>query len=254
MGFLLFLILLVAAWQGIYWLGVEILELWKPYAMPSPLGVAESFLDLCQDGRLLEATGNSLLRGIGGYAIALVIGVALGLIIHQSKYLQKNLKPLVLGIQTLPSVCWEPFSILWFGLTTQAILFVVVMGAAFSVAISVDNAIKNVQPIYTKAALTLGANKKQLYLYVILPACLPELVAGMKQGWSFAWRALMAGEVMTTSVGLGQTLIMGRDLADINQVMLVMLVIVLVGIIIDKCIFSVAERRILRKRGLTGGN
>lgn len=254
MGFLLFLILLVAAWQGIYWLGVEILELWKPYAMPSPLGVAESFLDLCQDGRLLEATGNSLLRGIGGYAIALVIGVALGLIIHQCKYLQKNLKPLVLGIQTLPSVCWVPFSILWFGLTTQAILFVVVMGAAFSVAISVDNAIKNVQPIYTKAALTLGANKKQLYLYVILPACLPELVAGMKQGWSFAWRALMAGEVMTTSVGLGQTLIMGRDLADINQVMLVMLVIVLVGIIIDKCIFSVAEMRILRKRGLTGGN
>ena len=254
MGFLLFLILLVAAWQGIYWLGVEILELWKPYAMPSPLGVAESFLDLCQDGRLLEATGNPLLRGIGGYAIALVIGVALGLIIHQGKYLQKNLKPLVLGIQTLPSVCWVPFSILWFGLTTQAILFVVVMGAAFSVAISVDNAIKNVQPIYTKAALTLGANKKQLYLYVILPACLPELVAGMKQGWSFAWRALMAGEVMTTSVGLGQTLIMGRDLADINQVMLVMLVIVLVGIIIDKCIFSVAERRILRERGLTGGN
>ena len=245
MGFLLFLILLV---------GVDILQLWKPYAMPSPLGVAESFLDLCQDGRLLEATGNSLLRGIGGYAIALVIGVLLGLLIHQSKYLQKNLKPLVLGIQTLPSVCWVPFSILWFGLTTQAILFVVVMGAAFSVAISVDNAIKNVQPIYTKAALTLGANKKQLYLYVILPACLPELVAGMKQGWSFAWRALMAGEVMTTSVGLGQTLIMGRDLADINQVMLVMLVIVLVGIIIDKCIFSVAERRILRKRGLTGGN
>lgn len=254
MGFLLFLILLVAAWQGIYWLGVDILQLWKPYAMPSPLGVTESFLDLCQDGRLLEATGNSLLRGIGGYAIALVIGVLLGLLIHQSKYLQKNLKPLVLGIQTLPSVCWVPFSILWFGLTTQAILFVVVMGAAFSVAISVDNAIKNVQPIYTKAALTLGANKKQLYLYVILPACLPELVAGMKQGWSFAWRALMAGEVMTTSVGLGQTLIMGRDLADINQVMLVMLVIVLVGIIIDKCIFSVAERRILRKRGLTGGN
>lgn len=254
MGFLLFLILLVTAWQGIYWLGVEILQLWKPYAMPSPLGVAESFLDLCQDGRLLEATGNSLLRGIGGYAIALVIGVLLGFLLHQSKYLQKNLKPLVLGIQTLPSVCWVPFSILWFGLTTQAILFVVVMGAAFSVAISVDNAIKNVQPIYTKAALTLGANKKQLYLYVILPACLPELVAGMKQGWSFAWRALMAGEVMTTSVGLGQTLIMGRDLADINQVMLVMLVIVLVGIIIDKCIFSVAERRILRKRGLLGGN
>ncbi len=254
MGFLIFLVLLIAVWQGSYWVGVELFHWWKPYAMPSPVGVAESFLDLCEGGKLLEATANSLLRGIGGYVIALAVGGLLGLVINRFNYLQKNLKPLVLGIQTLPSVCWVPFSILWFGLSAKAILFVVVMGAAFSVAISVDNAIKNVQPIYTKAALTLGANKKQLYRYVIFPACLPELVTGMKQGWSFAWRALMAGEVMTTSVGLGQTLIMGRDLADINQVMLVMLVIVLVGIVIDKCIFSVVERKILSRRGLTGGN
>lgn len=96
----------------------------------------------------------------------------------------------------------------------------------------------------------MGAGKGQLYRYVIFPASLPELISGMKQGWSFAWRALMAGEVMTTSIGLGQTLIMGRDLADIDQVMLVMLVIVLVGIIIDKCIFSVIENRVLKKRGL----
>ncbi len=254
MGFLIFLVLLIAVWQGSYWVGVELFHWWKPYAMPSPVGVAESFLDLCEGGKLLEATANSLLRGIGGYVIALAVGVLLGLVSNRFNYLPKNLKPLVLGIQTLPSVCWVPFSILWFGLSAKAILFVVVMGAAFSVAISVDNAIKNVQPIYTKAALTLGANKKQLYRYVIFPACLPELVTGMKQGWSFAWRALMAGEVMTTSVGLGQTLIMGRDLADINQVMLVMLVIVLVGIVIDKCIFSVVERKILSRRGLTGGN
>jgi len=205
---------------------------------------------LCSDGTLLEATGNSLLRGIAGFAIAVVIGVVLGLLIYQFKYLQKNLKPIILGIQTLPSVCWVPFSILWFGLTTQAILFVVIMGSAFSIAIAVDNAIKNILPIYTKAALTMGADKSQLYRYVILPASLPELVSGLKQGWSFAWRALMAGEVMTTSIGLGQTLIMGRDLADINQVMLVMLVIVIVGILIDKCIFSVIEKRLFRKRGL----
>ncbi len=190
------------------------------------------------------------MRGIAGYAVAVVLGIVLGLLINHFKYLQKNLKPLVLGVQTLPSVCWVPFSILWFGLSTQAILFVVVMGSAFSIAISVDNAIKNVQPIYQKAALTMGAGKGQLYRYVIFPASLPELISGMKQGWSFAWRALMAGEVMTTSIGLGQTLIMGRDLADIDQVMLVMLVIVLVGIIIDKCIFSVIENRVLKKRGL----
>lgn len=250
MGMLLFFVILIAAWQGFYWIGVDLLELCKPYAVPSPLGVAERFLELCADGTLFEAVVNSLLRGVSGYVIAILIGVILGLLMNQISYLQKNLKPLVLGIQTLPSVCWVPFSILWFGLSTQAILFVVVMGSAFGIAISVDNAIKNIQPIYKKAALTMGADKKQLYLYVILPASLPELISGLKQGWSFAWRALMSGEVMTTSIGLGQTLIMGRDLADINQVMLVMVIIVLVGIVIDKCIFSVIEKRMLKKRGL----
>ena len=98
------------------------------------------------------------------------------------------------------------FSILWFGLTEQAIIFVVIMGSAFSMAVATDNAIQNVPPIYKKAALTMGANQKQIYWKVILPASLPELISGLKQGWSFAWRALMSGEVMTTCIGLGQTL------------------------------------------------
>lgn len=250
MSIVIFLVILIALWQGFYWLFVEALEVCKPYTVPSPVGVGERFVELCQDGTLWEATINSLGRGIAGYVIAVVIGLILGLLIHHFHYLQKNLKPMILGLQTLPSVCWVPFSILWFGLSTQAILFVVIMGATFSIAIAVDNAIKNVPPIYMKAALTMGAKKNQLYRHVILPACLPELVSGLKQGWSFAWRALMAGEVMTTSIGLGQTLIIGRDLADINQVMLVMVVIVLVGIIIDKCIFSTIEHRMLKKRGL----
>lgn len=250
MSILIFLIILIALWQGSYFIGVEVFHVWKSYSVPSPLGVEERFFQLLSDGSLFEAIGNSLLRGLSGYCIAVIIGAMLGLVIHHFKYLQKNLKPVVLGVQTLPSVCWVPFSILWFGLSNQAILFVVVMGAAFSIAISVDNAIKNIQPIYVKAALTMGANRKQLYTKVVFPAALPELVTGLKQGWSFAWRALMAGEVMTTSVGLGQTLITGRDLADINQVMLVMVIIVAIGIVIDKGIFSVIEKRLLKKRGL----
>lgn len=250
MSMFIFFILVLMLWQGGYWLAVDVLEVVKSYTLPSPLGVAERCIELLEDGTLVQATISSLGRGFVGYVIAVVIGVLLGLLLHQVKYLQKNLKPIILGMQTLPSVCWVPFSILWFGLSTEAILFVVIMGATFSIAIAVDNAIKNVPPIYIKAALTMGAKKSQLYRQVILPACLPELVSGLKQGWSFAWRALMAGEVMTTSIGLGQTLITGRDLADINQVMLVMLVIVLVGIVIDKCIFSVIEQRMLVKRGL----
>ena len=250
MQLIIFLGILILIWQGAYWLGVEIFQTVKSYAVPSPLGVGKRFMELCSDGTLFEAIGNSLIRGIFGFVIAVVIGIILGLLLNQFKYLQKNLKPIVLGVQTLPSVCWVPFSILWFGLSNRAILFVVIMGSAFSIAISVDNAIKNVQPIYIKEAKTMGASNRQIYTQVIFPACIPEWIVGLKQGWSFAWRALMAGEVMTTSVGLGQTLITGRDLADINQVTVVMLVIVIVGILFDKYIFSVAEKKILRKRGL----
>lgn len=249
LGFIIFIILLILLWQGFVFLGVDILHLYKAYAVPSPVGVFKRFVELSNSGSIWKALFNSLGRGIEGYLIAILIGLTLGILINKFKYLQKNLRPILLGIQTLPSVCWVPFSILWFGLTNKAILFVVIMGSAFGIAISIDNAIKNVQPIYKKAALTMGANEIQLYRHVILPAALPELVSGLKQGWSFAWRALMSGEVMTTSIGLGQTLIMGRDLADIDQVMLVMLMIVIVGVIIDKLLFTNIEKSLLKKRG-----
>lgn len=245
-----FLLGLVLLWQLLYLIGVDLLGIWKPYAMPSPAGVWGSFLKLLGDGTLLTAIGNSLLRGMIGYLISIVLGTALGFLMNHFSYLRRNMRPFVMGIQTLPSVCWVPFSILWFGLTQSAILFVVVMGSAFSIAVAADNAIRNVPPIYKKAALTMGASQKQIYRRVILPAALPELISGLKQGWSFAWRALMSGEVMTTCIGLGQTLITGRNLADINQVMLVMIVIILVGILIDTVFFRTLERRIRQKRGL----
>ena len=124
------------------------------------------------------------------------------------------------------------------------------MGSAFGIAIAIESGIKNVPPIYIKAARTMGVDSFQLYARVIFPAALPAFVSGLKQGWSFAWRALMSGEVMSASMGLGYTLMVGRDLADINQVMTVMLVIILIGILIDKGIFTQIEMRILKKRGL----
>ena len=155
-----------------------------------------------------------------------------------------------MGLQTLPSICWVPFAILWFGLDESAIIFVVVMGSAFSVALSVRNGIRNVNPLWIKVARTMGADKKKLYLKVIIPASMPEFIEGLRQGWSFAWRALMSGEVMSATVGLGHTLTMGRDLADINQVMLVMIVIVLIGVLIDRFVFRQIEEGMLKKRGL----
>ena len=246
----LFLCGVLVVWQCIYTIGVDVLAIWKSYAMPSPLGVWNSLCDLIADGSLFQAIGYSLLRGLIGYIISVVLGCFLGFLMNHVSYLRQNLRPLIMGIQTLPSVCWVPFSILWFGLTQQAILFVVIMGSAFSISIAADNAIRNVPAIYKKAALTMGIGRKQMYREIIFPACLPELISGLKQGWSFAWRALMSGEVMTTCNGLGQTLITGRNLADINQVMLVMIVIVLVGILIDQMFFRKLEQHVYKKRGL----
>lgn len=246
----LFLFGVILLWQLVYFVGVDQLGVWKSYSMPSPTGVFRSFYKMILDGSLPAATGKSLLRGGIGYLISLVIGGIVGILINHFPFLHRNLRPLIMGIQTLPSICWVPFSILWFGLSQTAIIFVVIMGSAFSIAIAVDGAISNVPPIYIKAGLTMGASKRQMYRRIIFPAALPELISGMKQGWSFAWRALMSGEVMTTSIGLGQTLITGRNLADINQVMLVMIVIVIVGILIDQLIFANIEHKIQKTRGL----
>lgn len=114
MGMFLFIVLLIALWQGVYWFGVEVFAVFKSYSVPSPMGVGECFIRLVSDGSLLQAAGYSLLRGIAGYVAAVLIGTLLGLLMNHFTYLQKNLKPVVLGIQTLPSVCWVPFSILWF--------------------------------------------------------------------------------------------------------------------------------------------
>ena len=144
---IIFLAAIVVLWQVIYLVGVDGLSIWKSYAMPSPAGVWESFLKLMANGSLLSAIGYSLLRGAIGYVISLVLGGILGILMNHFGFLHRNLRPLIMGIQTLPSICWVPFSILWFGLSQTAIIFVVVMGSAFSIAIAVDNAINNVPPI-----------------------------------------------------------------------------------------------------------
>ena len=249
-GNLFFFLGLILLWQLFYTAACDWLKLIKPYAAPNPSGVVKCLISLTSNGTLLSAVTSSLLRALSGFLIAVLIGMILGALIIRFSYLERNLKPLILGIQTLPSICWVPFAILWFGLTESAIVFVIVMGSAFGIALSIESGIKNIPPIYIKAAQTMGVKPLALYRRVIFPAALPAFISGLKQGWSFAWRALMSGEVMSASVGLGYTLMVGRDLADLNQVMSVMLIIICIGILIDKGIFSLLENHILRQRGL----
>ena len=143
-----------------------------------------------------------------------------------------------------------PFAILWFGLSEISIIFVIAIGSTFAVAISVKYAIQNINPLYIRAAKTMGARGSKVYTHVILPAALPDIVSGLKQGWSFAWRALMAGEMLSSTKGLGQVLMVGRDLADISQVVAVMIVIIILGLVVDKLVFSRLEKNMRYKWGL----
>jgi len=247
---ILFYIILIIAWELIYKLSVEYFGFWKAYSFPSPIDVAKTLLNLIVDNTLEIAILASLKRVSVGYLISIFIGLLLGIIIVKFKYIDENLKPLILGLQTLPSVCWLPFAILWYGLNESSIIFVIVIGSTFSIAIAVESSIKNINPIYVKAAKTLGAKGNKVYLDVILPASLPGILSGLKQGWSFAWRALMAGEMLSATTGLGQVLMMGRDLSDISQVVAIMLVIIILGLIVEKLIFGKIEENIRNKWGL----
>ena len=226
------------------------LRLWKPYIFPSPIAVFTTLWDLIADGSLGIAVLASAKRIIIGYGLSIIIGILVGLTIVRFKYLDENLSPLILGLQTLPSICWLPFSILWYGLNESAIIFVITVGSTFAVSIAIESGMKNINPLFIRAAKTMGAKGFNLYRNVIIPASLPSIVSGLKQGWSFAWRALMAGEMISATKGLGQVLMVGRDLADISQVMAVMLVIVVLGVGVDKLIFGRIEMNIRERWGL----
>ncbi|EIW18967.1 ABC-type transporter, integral membrane subunit [Pelosinus fermentans DSM 17108] len=185
-----------------------------------------------------------------GYMLSIIIGIFVGLAIVRFKYLDENVSPLILGLQTLPSICWLPFSILWYGLNESAIIFVITIGSTFAVSIAIESGMKNINPLFVRAAKTMGAKGFSLYWNVIIPASLPSIISGLKQGWSFAWRALMAGEMLSATKGLGQVLMVGRDLADISQVMAIMIVIVILGVAVDKLIFGRMEINIRQKWGL----
>lgn len=237
-------------WELVYKIGVDVLLIWKAYTFPSPIDVFKSLYFLAIDNTLPIAIAASMKRLIIGYLLSVVIGLALGLFIIRYKYLGENIKSLLLGLQTLPSICWLPFAILWYGLSEKTIIFIIAIGSVFAISIATEGAINNVYPLYIKAAKTMGARGLKLYLHVVIPASLPSIVTGMKQGWSFAWRALMAGEMLAATKGLGQVLMIGRDLADISQVVAVMIVIVVIGLFLDNIVFGKIETNIRQKWGL----
>lgn len=232
----LFFVVLVALWGAAVASGR-----WSPVLLPSPQSVARYLWHALDDGTLFDACAVTLRRLILGYAIGVALGLPLGLFMSTSQFVEDTLGLLALGMQALPSVCWVPLALVWFGQSESAMLFVVVMGTMWSVVIATDTGTRNMPPIFARAARTMGSEGFHKFTRVILPASLPYLVSGMKQGWAFAWRSLMAAEIFVTILtgfGLGNLLHYGRELNAMDQVIGIMLVIIFIGLLADKVIFS----------------
>jgi NitT/TauT family transport system permease protein len=180
-----------------------------------------------------------------------ILGMILGLAVATNKFLEETLGGLLVSLQSLPSICWIPLAVLWFGLTEKAILFVVLMGSLLSVTIAMEDARKQMPKIYGMAGRNLGASGLRLFWFVFLPASLPSIVSGLKQGWAFGWRSLIQAEMIFLSLGLGQLLMMGRDLNDMSQVLAVMILIIIVGYLIDGLVFRTIERSLQNRWGLS---
>jgi NitT/TauT family transport system permease protein len=237
----------VLVWQVAVW------REWRPsYVLPGPADVAAQLWDDLGTPEFWRAVAHTMRRALIGYAIALVVGAAVGIAVSRVRWLRVAIGSLITGLQTMPSIAWFPLAILLFQLTEQAILFVVVLGAAPSIANGIIAGIDGVPPSLHRVASNLGARGIARYRDIVLPAAMPTMLSGLKQGWAFSWRSLMAGELLVIIPGtqsIGTRLQFAREFADSEALIATMVVILVIGLLVD-AVFGRFERTVLLRRGL----
>lgn len=243
-------VVVLVIWQGLISLGIVD----DPTKLPTPKAVGEAFRNDWLQGKLLGYIWTSVSRGLLGFCFALVIGTPLGLLVARVRFVRAAIGPILSGLQSLPSVAWVPPALIWLGLNNKMMYAVILLGAVPSIANGLVSGVDQVPPLFLRAGRTMGATGLKGTWHVTLPAALPGYVAGMKQGWAFSWRSLMAAEIIAQfpdlGVGLGQLLENARTASDMAMVFEAILLILFVGIAIDLLIFSPLERWVLRSRGL----
>ncbi|WP_115790229.1 ABC transporter permease [Arthrobacter silvisoli] len=246
------LVVLILVWQFYVSLGLK-----RRDQVPGPLDVLGQMGVLWSEGKVQESVWTSLQRGLLGFLISVVIATPVGLLLAQAAPLRRAFGPLISGLQVLPSVAWVPASIIWFGLSDATVYFVVFMGAIPSIINGLISGVDQIPPQFRSVGKVLGASRLQMALQIILPAALPGYIGGLKQGWAFSWRSLMAAEIIATGgtigFGLGSLLDQGRLLSDMAIVMSAILLILAVGILIELLVFGPIEKRLLQRRGLLAG-
>ncbi|MFB7514672.1 ABC transporter permease [Streptomyces sp. NPDC056144] len=229
-------------------------EVTDSYKLPAPSEVWDSLATMWKEGTLLSVLWTSVSRALYGFVLALAIGTPLGLLVSRVKFVRAAIGPILAGLQSLPSVAWVAPAVLWLGLNDSMMYAVILLGAVPSIANGLVAGVDQVPPLFLRAGQTLGATGLKGAWYIVMPAALPGYLAGLKQGWAFSWRSLMAAEIIASSpdlgLGLGQLLENGRNDFDMPGIFLAIILILIVGIAIDLLIFSPLERAVLRRRGL----
>ncbi|MGH9037898.1 MAG: ABC transporter permease [Acidimicrobiia bacterium] len=227
----------------------------KDYVLPGPGLVIPRFFDDITTGRMIEATRTTMGRAAFGYTLALVIGMLIGLAVARNRILRAAFGSMITGLQTMPTIAWLPLAVLLFNASESAINFVVVLGAAPAIANGIIAGVDHTPPILLRAGRVLGARGFNAYRHVILPAALPGFVSGLKQGWAFAWRSLLAGELLvafSAKASLGYDLTTNRELADAQGLLSMMLAVLIIGIVMDSLFFGRLDRAVRRRWGLGG--
>jgi NitT/TauT family transport system permease protein len=248
----LFIAAFIGIWQLVFMLGI-----WPEVSLPSPAMVAGSFVELVKNLTLMISIAATMYRLVIGFTLSIVIGVSVGLAMVKFPGFGKTMSSFAVGLQSFPSVAWVPFAILLIGLNDAGILFVVIMSSVFSVMMSTYGGIRNISPIYIRAAKNMGAKGFSLFRYVMIPAATPSLIVGIKQAWSFAWHALIGAEILiAAAVGLGHVLLVGREFQLMDQIIASMITIFAIGLVFDRVLFSKLEDRVRDRWGLNqeGGN
>lgn len=246
---IIFYVLILVVWQS----AVKISGV-SPTVMPAPTDVVQALGKSFADKTLFYDILASFRRLVIGLGIAIILGVLLGILLAKNKTADETLGTLILALQSVPGIVWLPIAIMWFGLNESAVIFIVILGAMLVVTINMRIGIKNVSPLYIKAAQTMGSEGIDLFFKVIFPASIPYAVTGIRLGWAFAWRGLMAGEILTTGPGLGYTLKYASDFGNMSLVIGVMIIIGIIGTIVDIIFFQRVEKNVIRRWGLETSN
>jgi NitT/TauT family transport system permease protein len=219
--------------------------------LPGPLAVWSAFVDGMADGTIPEAAVKTLIRLAFSFVVAVGVGITLGLLLALNEFARRAIRPLIVALQITPFVAWVPLAVIWFGATERAVVFVAIVGAFPSMTLATLQAVRQVPPLLERAGRTLGAEGWSLYRRVIFPAAMPGVMAGLQQAWGFAWKALMAGELIVATAGAtGLGHLMAREGTDVAALLAALAAILVIGVAAEYLLFGQLDRRIRRRRGL----